>query len=310
MYDPAVQLSAQLAAVRSRCYKRCTSLLGAWSLFFSLAMLAPLLLLSAPPLIPALALAFTVLLTIGIWQSGTNDEAGQQQKWREEKFAVQGNIATDPFMGDLPELSRLLNMPEPGLLITPDPTPALQVFSPVRADVLTSIAITTGFYRLGLNTRQRRAAIGHELGHLYLRTGFWSLLASCAAFSAYTGAYLGTWTLLAWLHCQSWWLLLGLPCLAVSLAHYLGLAMSALISRIHEQGADEIAEVLAGPGAIAECLIRSVQWHNARGYGLKRIYPKTWRDWPRYLHNEIMAEHPHELQRIERSRRKAAPTKS
>lgn len=62
---------------------------------------------------------------------------------------------------------------------------------------------------------------------------------------------------------------------------------------------------MAGPGAIADCLVRADLWHLAHGYKLKRVYPKKWRDWPRYLYLAAMSDHPHDLARIKQSRRKA-----
>jgi Zn-dependent protease with chaperone function len=295
---------ARLTEIKGRYKLICGAMVSVWCTFFVGAAFSPVLLLSASPWFSFCVLLISLSFSMGLWQTCTDNEEAQQEKWRQERNAVVADAASSPFLKELPAMAQIIGIAKPGLLIVPNHHPLLQIFSPVSWGVTTRIMLSTGFHRISLNARERRAAIAHELGHIYLRAGLWDALADCAGFTAYGGTFcLAVALTMYW---QWHWLAgLLLVVLLTTASHFLGLAFTAFMSRIHEHGADEVADLMAGPGAIADCLVRADLWHLAHGYKLKRVYPQRWRDWPRYLYLAAMSDHPHDLARIKHSRKNA-----
>lgn len=294
-----------LAMLRRRYFLLCAVLLGGWFVLCTALVYSPVWLLHDRALPSHIGLTLGLAIGFALFFMCGFNEGAQQEKWRNENNAITANPADFPLTSELSSLAKSLALKEPGLFIVPSGAPTLQIFSPVKKETQTRMMVSTGFLETSkyMGDKPRRASISHELAHVYLRSGFWDALADAAVFPAYVAAAtLGLVLSVYWGQNLAVGMLLALMLGAI--AHLVNQALRAWLSRIHEYGADDAADIIAGPGAIASSLVLHISWYNRRGYKSKRLVPEKLRHWPRFLYRTAMADHPHDLKRIERSKKR------
>lgn len=219
------------------------------------------------------------------------------------------------------EVADIMALPLPDLVYRKLSQEArLEVFVPFSAKEHSTVFVDQGFIDMGLSDSLMRTALGHEMGHLKVRSGRWfswyvplvkktvvtSLTLSAAALAV---------SQLSW----GWlWLLLVVPatyfCTRIAAALY-----EAKITRVHEHGADAIAEEVAfayrsagslsaednSLAAAVEAMIRAALGGDP-DLQLARERPVDAVWYVRLLFNvrELFDSHPHPEERIARSRRR------
>ncbi len=183
----------------------------------------------------------------------------------------------------------------------------IKIYTPVATAGRPAILITSAMLAADFSSNGRRTLLAHELAHVRLRSQLFDIFCSVVNVIGWSGmavAAVFVHASLVW-HCLL--LLLVVP-LTFWLASAIGDLLAALISRIHEGSADRIADIVVGQGSIAACMLHLLQAQLSRfPEGQKPLFER--RRQPgllglvRYLKGELLAEHPHELDRIAASRK-------
>jgi Zn-dependent protease with chaperone function len=221
------------------------------------------------------------------------------------------------------EVADLMQLPLPDLVYRRfSPEARLEVFAPFSAEEHSTVFVDQGFVAMGLSDSLVRTALGHEMGHLKVRSGRWFSwylpLVKKAAITALTLCA----TALA-LSQLSWgwlWLLAVVPLAYFSTKIAMAL-YEAKVTRVHEHGADAIAEEVAfaywsagslsdednSLAAVVETMIRAALGGDP-DLQLERERPVDSAWYVRLLFNlrELFDTHPHPDERIALSRQRVA----
>lgn len=242
-----------------------------------------------------LALVFAVLLSIALRRRNLR-ESRKRQSILEKSYCPELALLARP----LASLSRLLGLPR---------SPALKIgeqsrgFASVANDYGTMDGVVVIFgpvsLRLGVGMRGLTAVLAHELGHIFLKTDLWNSylkpLVAVVSLGLLTTPILACAWKLYKLDVDAGAVIIAALTLSLLWFAVYKLA-SACVSRIHEQGCDDISTLCVGAGALAGVLIKHEAARLARGNGrpssLKRYSPAR-----------LFASHPHLLERVDRDRK-------
>ena len=316
---PRDSLSRAIFWAQMRCWGRCLLVLILWGGIGIAGLCSPFLFgeniksslgVSLSTFwLPFLFTAVVVWNCARDWQARLVLNAHGLDHWTRNGYAseVAADYA-DEFSCELESLSTILSVGKPRWFVTARKGLSIKVYSPAASVSRAAILLTSDMLAARFSLAGRRTLLAHELAHVRLRGYLFDMLCASVNIVAWSGLAVASLFVPAYL---GWNLLLLAVVVPTTcwVASSIGDLVSALVSRIHEDGADRIADIVVGPGAVAGCLIHllHVQLCSMKN-GKKNFFDR--RRAPgfigalRYFRGELLAEHPHELARIAISRKR------
>lgn len=299
------RLSA-LARAESACLSLTALVLLHWATLGAVALLSPLLLCSSFSATDfvcyGLVIAICALVSLRAWNRTAAMADDRPELWLGQGMIEVDEVHEDAFSAERADLAALFGVLTPRWFVSVRNQLAISVSNPLRGVRPAAIRITSAMATVPFTLRQRRALLSHELAHVRLRSNRWEMLADCLNLFVCLGAAMLVVSLQVRIDFHPGFLLVAVP-LAVLVTAYVGELLSKLISRIHENGADCMADIATGPGAIADCLVLMRKWQLDRGLKLERRHHGVF-GLMCNLYSDLSSGHPHDLVRIHISRRK------
>lgn len=300
-----------------RCWGLCLLVLALWGGIGIAGLFSPLLLGSSLQLwswsvpmylMPLAFCAVVVRHCVKDWQVRLLLNASGIEQWTRNRYAVEADDEhLDAFSCELESLSTILAVGKPRWFVSARKGLSIKVYAPAAATKRPAILITSDMLTAGFSAAGRRTLLAHELAHVLLRTYLFDMFCASVNIVAWSGLLMGA----LFLHAYMGWHLLLLALIIPSvcwLASSLGDMVAALINRIHEDSCDRIADIVVGPGSVAATLLHLLHVQlKCMKEGDKQFFDRHRQAGffgaLRYLRGELLAEHPHELARIAKSRK-------
>lgn len=315
---PGDSLSRAIFWAQMRCWGRCLLVLTLWGGIGVAGLCSPFffgenLKLSAGVSLstfwlPFLFAAVVVWNCARDWQARLVLNSQGLDHWTRNGYAGEVDADhSDRFSCELESLSAILSVGKPRWFVSERKGLFIKVYTPAASASRAAILLTSDMLAAKFSLAGRRTLLAHELAHVRLRGYLFDMLCASANIVAWSGLAVAALFLPAYLGWHPLLLAVVIPA-TCWLASSIGDMVAALVSRIHEDSADRIADIVVGPGAIAACLIHllHVQLCSMKK-GKEKFFNR--RRAPgfigalRYFKGELLAEHPHELARIATSRK-------